>query len=150
MFSKLLFALLLMSACVVLHASGLTAIFRWTQARLTRGPRIFRRDTAMLVRFASWTVLLHLGEILLWAVLYFVGGAMKTFTTATYFSAVTYTTTGYGDLVLPEEWRLAGSVEALTGILMCGLSTGLFFAGFSKIFLSGGRLSREKAETSSP
>ena len=39
-----------------------------------------------------------------------------------------------GDLVLPEEWRLVGGVEALTGILMCGLSTGMFFAVFSDIF----------------
>ena len=39
------------------------------------------------------------------------------------FQWVTYTTTGYGDLVLPPEWRLVGGVEALTGILMCGLST---------------------------
>ena len=53
---------------------------------------------------------------------------------AFYFSAVTYTTTGYGDLVLPKEWRLVGGVEALTGILMCGLSTGLFFAVFAKVF----------------
>jgi hypothetical protein len=36
--------------------------------------------------------------------------------------------------VLPEEWRLVGGVEALTGILMCGLSTGLFFAVFAKVF----------------
>jgi voltage-gated potassium channel Kch len=53
---------------------------------------------------------------------------------ALYFSAVTYTTTGYGDLVLPEEWRLLGAVEALTGILMCGWSTGFFFAIVSRMF----------------
>jgi len=47
-------------------------------------------------------------------------GAMRDLASAFYFSAVTYTTTGYGDLVLPEEWRLVGGVEALTGILMCG------------------------------
>jgi hypothetical protein len=51
-----------------------------------------------------------------------------------YFSAVTYTTTGYGDLLLPAEWRLVGSVEALTGILMCGWSTGFFFAIVSRMF----------------
>jgi len=49
-----------------------------------------------------------------------------------YFSAVTDTTVGYGDLVLPQEWRLVGAVEGLTGILMSGLSTGLFFAVVSK------------------
>ena len=50
-----------------------------------------------------------------------------------YFSAVTYTTTGYGDVVLPERWRLSSAVEALTGILMCGWSTGFFFAIVSRI-----------------
>ena len=88
----------------------------------------------MLVRIASWTVLLHLIEILVWALFYVWRGAMPDFTTSAYFSAVTYTTTGYGDLVLPPEWRLVGGVEALTGILMCGLSTGLFFAVFADIF----------------
>jgi hypothetical protein len=53
--------------------------------------------------------------------------------TAWYFSAVTYTTTGYGDLILPEAWRLVGAVEALTGILLCGLSTGFFFAVLSHL-----------------
>jgi hypothetical protein len=52
---------------------------------------------------------------------------------ALYFSAVTYTTTGYGDLVLPADWRLIGGVEALTGILMCGWSTGFFFAVVSRM-----------------
>jgi hypothetical protein len=89
-------------------------------------------------------VLLHLLQILSWAGLYALRGAMPDLTTAAYFSAVTYTTTGYGDLVLPEEWRLVGGVEALTGILMCGLSTGMFFAVFSKIF----RLGHERAPSS--
>ncbi len=52
---------------------------------------------------------------------------------AFYFSAVTYTTTGYGDLVLPNEWRLVGGVEALTGILMCGWSAAFFFAVVSRM-----------------
>ena len=54
--------------------------------------------------------------------------------TAFYFSAVTYTTTGYGDLVLPHDWRLVGGVEALTGILMCGWSTGFFFAIVNRLY----------------
>ena len=62
--------------------------------------------------------------------------------TAYYFSAVTYTTTGYGDVVLPDEWRLIGGIEALTGILMCGLSTGLFFAIFAHLL--GRRSSGER------
>ena len=61
-------------------------------------------------------------------------GALPDLQTAMYFSGVTYTTTGYGDLVLPENWRLVGAVEALTGILMCGWSTGFFFAAVSRLF----------------
>ena len=41
---------------------------------------------------------------------------------------------GYGDLVLPLPWRMLGPVEGLTGILMCGLSTGFFFAFLSRVF----------------
>lgn len=135
MLSKLILAFSVMALCVAMHAAGLMAIFRWTHVHAPRGRHAFLLATKMLVRVAAWTVLLHLSQILLWAALYRAAGAMHDFTSASYFSAVTYTTTGYGDLVLPEDWRLAGAVEALTGILMCGLSTGMFFAVFSKIFL---------------
>ena len=46
-----------------------------------------------------------------------------------------YATIGYGDLVLPKEWRLFAPVEGLTGILMCGLSTAFFFVIVSKNIL---------------
>jgi len=134
MFSKLLIAFLLMASCVAIHAMGLVAIFRTMQLRLPLAAPGFWRSTRWLIRIAGWTVLLHLLQILAWAALYVLRGAMPDLTTAAYFSAVTYTTTGYGDLVLPEEWRLVGGVEALTGILMCGLSTGMFFVVFSRIF----------------
>ena len=40
---------------------------------------------------------------------------------------------GYGDVVLAEPWRLLGPVEALMGVIMCGLSTGYFFVVVSRI-----------------
>ena len=73
-------------------------------------------------------------EIVVWAVFYFADGAMPALQTAVYFSAVTYTTTGYGDLVLPPEWRLVGAIEALTGILMCGWSTAFFLTVGSRLY----------------
>ncbi|HZD47892.1 MAG TPA: potassium channel family protein [Silvibacterium sp.] len=77
---------------------------------------------------------MHLLQIVIWGFFYAWKHGMPDLQSAVYFSAVTYTTTGYGDLVLPKGWRLAGGVEALTGILMCGLSAGLFFAVFAKAF----------------
>ena len=46
---------------------------------------------------------------------------------AFYFSGVTYTTIGYGEVVLPKPWRMLAPLEALTAVLMFGLSTVLFF-----------------------
>lgn len=134
MFGKLFIAFSLMALCVAIHAMGLTAAFRWMHVRLKRGTQGFWQATWMLIRIAGWTVLVHLLQIAVWAFHYSWDGALPDIASAFYFSSVTYTTTGYGDLVLPEEWRLVGGVEALTGILMCGLSTGLFFAVFMKIF----------------
>jgi Ion channel len=134
MLSKLFIAFSLMALCVTIHAMGLTGAFRWMHRRLVHGTGQFWYAPWMLVRIAAWTLMLHLIQILVWALFYVWRGAMPDFTTSAYFSAVTYTTTGYGDLVLPAEWRLVGGVEALTGILMCGLSTGLFFAVFADIF----------------
>ena len=132
-----------MALCVTIHAMGLTVAFRWLNRHATRVEAQLWPATWLLIRIAGWTLLLHLVQILLWAAFYAwqgdvlrgpTGSEMPDFTTAAYFSAVTYTTTGYGDFVLKEEWRLVGGAEALTGILMCGLSAGMFFAVFSKVF----------------
>jgi hypothetical protein len=48
---------------------------------------------------------------------------------------VTYATLGYGDLLLPKEWRMFGPLEALTGSLMVGLSIAFFFVIISKSVL---------------
>ncbi|HSI14852.1 MAG TPA: potassium channel family protein [Chthoniobacter sp.] len=132
MLSKLLIAWLLMALCVTIHAMGLNAAIRWMRGHPAMVKGEFWSATWMLVGTAGWVVLMHLLQIAVWAIHYTWNSAMPDLTTALYFSAVTYTTTGYGDLVLPKEWRLVGGVEALTGILMCGLSTGMFFAVFTK------------------
>ena len=132
MISKLLIAWALMAICVAIHASGLAAALRWL--RQTRRAEGFWAWTWLFVCVAGWTVLLHLVEIAVWAAYYVWKAAIPDLQTAFYFSAVTYTTTGYGDVVLPPEWRIIGGVEALTGILMCGWSTGFFFAIVSRMY----------------
>jgi hypothetical protein len=139
MLSKLLIAFLLMAACVAIHGMGLVRILQTVNAKSIPIAPGFWPATQRLIYIAGWTLILHLLQIISWALLYAFRGALPDFTTAAYFSAVTYTTTGYGDIVLPEEWRLVGGIEALTGILMCGLSTGMFFAIFSRIFRLDGK-----------
>jgi hypothetical protein len=133
MLSKLLVAWSLMALCVMVHAIGMTAALRWVGQWNARMNARFWFSTWWLVRTAGWIILLHLVEIAVWAFFYAWDHGMPDLQSAFYFSAVTYTTTGYGDLVLPGEWRLVGGVEALTGILMCGWSAAFFFAVVSRM-----------------
>jgi hypothetical protein len=132
MFSMLLLAWALMAACVVIHALGQAVIVRGLRRRLPDGTRMWPW-TWVFVQVAGWIILLHLVEISVWAAVYAWQSAMPDLPSALYFSGVTYTTTGYGDLVLPANWRLVGAVEALTGILMCAWSTGFFVAIVSRM-----------------
>ena len=133
MIGKLLIAWCLLALCVAIHAAGLSLLLVHLRsaAGLTGAP--FWRVTWGLVRVAWWLVVMHLAEIAVWATFYWWQECLPDAESSFYFSGVTYTTVGYGDLVLPQEWRLLGPVEGLTGILMCGLSTGFFFALLSRM-----------------
>jgi Ion channel len=130
MISKLLAAWCLLGLTVTIHAAGLSAMLPGLRSALPE--RRFWPLTWRLLGVAWRLVLLHLAEIIVWGLFYWWQKCLPDAESSFYFSAVTYTTVGYGDLVLPQEWRLVGAVEGLTGILMCGLSTGLFFAAVSK------------------
>lgn len=83
---------------------------------------------SMLILFAG-----HLFQVSLWAWLFKWLGQFEDFETAFYHSAVNFSSLGYGDIVMREEWRLLGAMEAGGGILMFGLSTGLGFAVINSI-----------------
>jgi voltage-gated potassium channel Kch len=129
---RLFFGWVLLAVCVAIHAGGLSAALRWIPRDLDRYARFWNR-TRLFVVVAAWIIVLHLLEITAWAVFFVWQGAMPDLPSSLYFSAVTYTTTGYGDVVLPQDWRLLGGVEALTGILMCGWSTAFFFAVIERL-----------------
>lgn len=73
-------------------------------------------------------------EALLWSVPYLFFGVIEGFEKTFYFSMVTYTTLGYGDVVLPEKWRLLGSFEAATGIIMFGWTTAIVMSAIRHIY----------------
>jgi len=136
MIIKLLIAWCLMAFCVTVHAIGLTLLFRLINRSSALADLRFWTQTWMLIRIAGGLIFLHLVEISLWAMCYFLLQGIPDVNSAFYFSSVTYTTVGYGDVVLPIEWRLVGGIEALTGILMCGWSTGFFFLIINRIYMA--------------
>ncbi len=86
--------------------------------------------TAALVLMMFLAGVLEAG---IWAATYLVVGAMSAFEPALYFSVVTYTTLGYGDVTLNESWRLLASFEAANGIIMFGWTTALIVACVQRI-----------------
>ena len=135
MFGRVIAGGMVMVVCVTIHAGGVTWALR-AMRRSTARLEGFWQSTGLFIAVAAWLVLLHVLEISVWAALYLSNGALTDYSVALYFSAVTYTTTGYGDVVLPPGWRMESAIEALTGILMCGWFTGFFFAMVNRLYES--------------
>ena len=139
---SLFLAPFLVVGTVLLHAAGFSLVFQaLTKSRL-RSPTETWPVTWLLIWVTLLLVLIHCAEIALWAAAYLWTGCIPDPDSAFYFSGVTYTTIGYGDVVLPESWHMLGPLEGLMGVLMCGLSTGLFFAVVYRIYVV--RLQKEQ------
>jgi voltage-gated potassium channel len=122
-------ALLLVSLTLCLQVAGITVLIEWLKRVLIRdndkhGP-IY--SAKLVVPSILAIVLLHGLAILLWAGFYWTR-CFPSWEIAFYFSAASYSTVGYGDVVLPSTWRLLGPLESVTGVLMCGISVSVLFA----------------------
>jgi len=117
---------------VVIHAIGTTL---WVSrfARRYSDETFWRSRIAITVLIKTVLILiaLHAIEIMLWAGSYIIllpDGELASFEEAVYFSLVTFTTLGYGDITLSEGWRLLSGIEALNGVLLLGWTTAMLFA----------------------
>jgi hypothetical protein len=135
MIERLLIAACLVGMTVTIHAAGLALVLERVWRSPARLETRFWPITWLLIRIAWFLIVIHLFEIAVWALFFWWQKCLPDAESSLYFSGVTYATLGYGDLLLPKEWRLFGPVEALTGTLMCGLSIAFFFAVLSKQIL---------------
>ena len=119
----------------LIHTVGMIAGLSWlktrTAERLTEVSSWARSlvVAVMVVILFVTTVI----EAAAWALTYLLLGAKSGFEAALYFSMVTYTTLGFGDIVLEGPWRLLSSFEAANGIIMFGWTTALIFAAIRHV-----------------
>ena len=136
---------ILMLLTLVVQTIGVTVLIDWLRAVVLRefsyGGNV--HAATLVLRTTIALLVLHGLTILLWAAcyrwIYFPSWA-----SAFYFSGSTYATVGYGDVVLPPQWRTLAPMESLVGVLMCGLSVSIMFALIQRF------VSQEDASSSAP
>jgi hypothetical protein len=131
----------LIAATVVIHAVGTTywVSYLGSHFMLEDGRVETRKSFRILIGTGLVLAALHTVQIMLWAVVYRnleYAGELDTFETAVYFSFVTFTTLGYGDITLSEAGRVLSGIQALNGILLVGWSTAVLFAIVQKLWQS--------------
>ena len=135
MWSNIFVGVVMMLITIVIHAA-----FMVLSIRLVAAPkrRPHRRETLNRLVVVGSTVLVMFGaslvEISAYALAYVVLGAISSVEPALYFSTVTFTTLGYGDVVLDPRWRLLASFEAANGIIMFGWTTAMVVAAVRQVY----------------
>ena len=126
-------AVLLVLITLGLQCGGAAALIIWIRSIPRESHRVRVYRCAMLVMQTTLAVIvLHGIVILLWASGYR-WLCLPSWESAFYFSASSYATVGYGDVILPWKWRLLGPLESMVGMLMSGVSIGLLFAAVTHL-----------------
>jgi len=124
-------------ACQFSFALATAFIIRLVVPLIRKGyvGRSFWKNIAVMMIVTLLTAAGHLIQIAIWAITLLVG-EMPNFEKAFYYSAENYTALGYGDIILSDQWRLLGPLEAINGLLLFGLSTAVMFAILSRLIAS--------------
>jgi len=135
---NLMFGTLIIVMCVAFHVIGLAYSTAVLRAIGGVGDHPNRKKRVLLVVMVAVLVViaLHTVEIWAWAGVFWFIGEFEQFEAALYFSAVTATTLGYGDLTLSPQWRILGPFEAMGGLILFGASTAYLLQVMRGLFLA--------------
>jgi hypothetical protein len=132
--ANLVLGTLMISTTVIIHTSGLILLTQW-MGWVVHWFRLHRHNFAKTVAMVTTVLglfLLHTIEIWAWAWADFSIGVIKGFEPALYFSTVTFSTLGYGDITPLAEWRLFASLEGVNGFILIGWSTAYLVAASTR------------------
>ncbi len=95
-----------------------------------------RRTVRILIITSSFLIFIHLIQSSIWATLYVLLPGIdefESFEKAIYFSLVTFTTLGYGEITIDSDNRILAGLEAINGIILIGWSTAFMFSVFQEM-----------------
>lgn len=120
---------ILVTVTLWFQCAGMALLIHWVRGCIARGMKLISpwRTAVLVIRFTTVMIVLHILEIVLWAGFYR-WRCLPTWESSFYFSAASFSTAGYGDVVLPQAWRTLGPLESVIGMIMCGLSVSALFA----------------------
>ncbi len=128
----------LVCVTVFIHAGvmllGLRFARRWLNKHESDAK--FFAQTFFLFQFLIIVMAAHVAEMLAWGLSIYALRAVPSISTAIYFAIETYTTLGYGDVLLPLDWRLMSGLLATTGLLMFAWSTAIFATILNRLYQS--------------
>ncbi|MBL4756212.1 MAG: hypothetical protein JKY32_00800 [Rhizobiales bacterium] len=122
--------------CAVWHIFALSELIFRLRARFENRTWSARGNFPVTVLIFLAILFAHTAQLYFWAGSFWLLGALPAFQDALYFSLVTYTTLGYGDIVVGEGFRVFAAMEAITGVLMFGISTAFLVGYFSEMMRS--------------
>jgi voltage-gated potassium channel len=124
----------LVAMTLCLQCAGMAFLIHRATVYVVRAMnRLSAWHVGMLVfHFTVWMLVLHLLQVLLWAAFYR-WRCLASWESCFYFSATSYSTVGYGDVVLPPGWRFLGPIESMVGVVLCGISVSVLFAIISRL-----------------
>jgi len=126
---------------VMIHVFSLGLITQMAQRVLSgiRGRRHFLTMFALTMSvIVTLVTLLHGFEAQVWATAYWLLGALPDYSSAVLYSLNAMTSYGHTNLYLEPRWELMGSLEALNGMLLFGLSTAFLFNLIRNVWVTYG------------
>ena len=137
MLLQLLLATCVIGITVVIQATFMSLGLGKLKAMEEQSHPFLKRPTVVVVAWVAFLLVPIAIDVILWACLYRLRNALPSFEEALYFSTVTFTTVGYGDIVLDRESRLLATFEAANGWIIFGWATALMMIVIQRLFLPG-------------
>ena len=134
--AHLLYGTLIISVIVIFHIAGLILLAMFIK-KLDEIYPLFKTNLGrfyLLLISVFVIIAIHTVEAWSWAYVYMYLGEFTDLEEALYFSVVTSTTLGYGDITLSPEWQLVSTFEAMGGLLLFGVSTAFLIAVTRRLF----------------